>query len=292
MGRHGGVLTEWNAWSARVALLLAALFLAGCATGLVRDTIPSRSERLATAAQIASEAGMEGAVLALSPFSIQSYARGSGEAITIYIEGDGLAWLSSRRPSDDPTPINPLALRLAAADPASAVAYLARPCQYVASDAACGRRYWTNGRFAEEVVAAMNEAVSRTKDEADASQVHLVGFSGGGAVAALIAARRDDVASLRTVAGYLDHVRLNEERGVSPLSGSLDPMEAAGSLGQFPQLHFSGGQDEVIPVWVAERFVEAQPAEGCARQVTVPAAGHQQGWLASWPRLLAEPLPC
>jgi hypothetical protein len=45
-----------------------------------------------------------------------------------YQSGDGLAWLSSDVPSSDPTPLDPLALRLALAKPARNAAYLARPC--------------------------------------------------------------------------------------------------------------------------------------------------------------------
>ena len=118
---------------AAVAVLGAAA-LAGCATGLVRDTAPALEDRHAAAARIAQTADLEPSVLALSPFAIQSYRRGAGEDVTIYIEGDGFAWVSRRQPSTNPTPVNPLALRLAATDPSPAVAYLARPCQYVPLD--------------------------------------------------------------------------------------------------------------------------------------------------------------
>ena len=39
-----------------------------------------------------------------------------------------------------------------------------------------------------------------------------VGYSGGAAVAALVAGRRSDIVSLRTLSGYLDHVALNRAR--------------------------------------------------------------------------------
>jgi hypothetical protein len=35
----------------------------------------------------------------------------------LYIEGDGYAWKNRHEPSNDPTPMNPVAMRLAAADP-------------------------------------------------------------------------------------------------------------------------------------------------------------------------------
>jgi len=39
------------------------------------------------------------------------------------------AWLAVPRPSQDPTPVDPLALRLALVQPTGNAAYLARPCQ-------------------------------------------------------------------------------------------------------------------------------------------------------------------
>lgn len=266
--------------------LLTLLFLSACISNA-----PQLADRLETANNIAGAAGLTAAVLPLSPFPIQSYARGHGESVTIYIEGDGFAWASRSRQSSDPTPFNPLALRLAAGDPAPAVAYLARPCQYVMASA-CNRRHWGGARFSEEMIAAMDDAVSAAKANAGATHVHLVGFSGGGAVVALLAARRSDVASLRTVAGYLDHVALNEAINVSPLTDSLDPMEVAASLRDLPQLHLSGSADTVIPSWVAENFVGAQGEESCAQTIVLDGAGHNAGWAEAWPGLLDQTLPC
>lgn len=67
--------------------------------------------------------------------------------LRVYIEGDGHAWESRTRPSTNPTPRNPVALRLAMADPgADTVLYLARPCQYVQGEdrRQCSNRYWTS----------------------------------------------------------------------------------------------------------------------------------------------------
>lgn len=274
-------------WTTLSALLFATMvLLTACVSSM-----PAVDDRQGTADGIAAEAGLNGFILPLSPFLIQSYARGRGDSLTVYIEGDGFAWASRTQPSTDPTPFNPLALRLAARDPSPAVAYLARPCQYVMASA-CNRRYWAGARFSEEVIAAMDEAVSAAKSNAGASQVHLVGFSGGGAVVALLAVRRSDIASLRTVAGYLDHVALNEAINVSPLSGSLDPMQVASSLQNLPQLHLSGSSDNVIPPWVAENFVEAQGMDACAETVVIDGAGHNAGWAEVWPDLLDRALPC
>lgn len=251
----------------------------------------SVADRIMHAGEIAREGGLAPSVFQAGGFAIQSFARGQGDDLTIYIEGDGFAWQSRTQPSTDPTPLNPLALRLAVRDPATAVAYLGRPCQYVDSPT-CNRRYWGASRFSEEIIAAMDEAVSAAKSSAGAARVHLVGYSGGGAVVALLAARRGDVASLRTVAGYVDHVRLNAHYGVSPLDGSLDPMAVAPDLAAIPQLHFAGGEDGLIPPWVAEGFVAAQGDNACARVEVVAGAGHAQGWAPAWPQLLAMPLPC
>ena len=65
----------------------------------------------------------------------------------------------------DPTPRNPLALRLAAVDPADQVLYLARPCQYTAAETApdSDPKNWSSHRTAEAVVAAMGAAIDLAK---------------------------------------------------------------------------------------------------------------------------------
>ena len=107
--------------------------------------------------------------------------------LRVYIEGDGHAWESRTRPSTNPTPRNPVALRLAMADPgADTVLYLARPCQYVQGEdwRQCSKRYWTSARLGPEVMKSLDAAITLAKSDCGAEQVILVGFSGGGGAAA------------------------------------------------------------------------------------------------------------
>jgi pimeloyl-ACP methyl ester carboxylesterase len=174
------------------------------------------------------------------------------------------------------------------------VAYLARPCQYLdaAGDPSCQPEFWTSHRFAPEVIAATDQALTTLLALTSTSSLQLVGYSGGGAVAALVAAQRDDVVGLRSVAGNLDHQLWTARHRVDPLAGSLNPVAVAARLRGLPQLHFVGGKDKVVPAVLAESFLAAQGAGSCAAVVAVAGAGHATGWADSWPTLLATPFPC
>lgn len=226
------------------------------------------------------------------PFILTGFVKPGAESadtIHVYIEGDGRAWYGGR-PPDDPTPTDPVALRLALADGAPAVLYLARPCQLTtpATKKACGLPYWSSLRFSEEVVSSMNLAVEAFKKESGAKRIVIIGYSGGGAVAALIAARRDDVALLITVAGTLDHRVWTAHHEVPPLSGSLNPADQAERLASIPQTHFVGLEDEIVPPLVAESYMRALPSRKNARVVRIPGYDHPCCWVRDWPALLAR----
>ncbi|GAB7128667.1 alpha/beta hydrolase [Silvimonas sp. JCM 19000] len=209
-------------------------------------------------------------------------------SLTIYLEGDGLAWLAPDVPSDDPTPLNPLALRLALAQPQGRAVWLARPCQYAsAASAGCPRRYWTDARYAPEVIAATDLAISQLKTLYAATQIELVGYSGGGAVAALVAARRNDVTRLVTVAANLDIARWAQLLGLSPLHDSLNPADFAAHLQTTPQWLYVGADDAVVPAAVAESYAARFPV-GQRPVISVQAGfDHDCCWVQSWPRLWA-----
>ena len=118
-----------------------------------------------------------------------------------------------------------------------------------------------------------------------------MGFSGGGAVAVLVAARRTDVTSIRTVAGNLDHVTLHRRKQVSPLSGSLNAADVAAQVSTIPQIHFVGAEDDIIGAYVAESYRSRAAASNCIAIQTVSGASHGDGWEYMWPRLLAAQLP-
>ncbi|WP_096700832.1 alpha/beta hydrolase [Magnetospirillum sp. 15-1] len=260
-----------------VVLALAAL--SGCAT-LDRD---------ANADAIAGPAGMQRMIIKTDLFVLTTFARirDPGRPVTIYVEGDGLAWLSRTEPSQDPTPREALGLQLAALDPSPNVVYLARPCQFTAraKNPACDIPYWTGKRFAPEVIASMGQAVSQIAARVPGQKINLVGYSGGGAVAVLVAANRQDVATIRTVAGNLDHAEVNRLAKVSPLSGSLNAIDMAGQVAKTPQIHYSGAADTVVPPAIAERFRGAAPSPCIATKV-VAGASHETGWKERWTTLV------
>lgn len=269
--------------------------LAGCLLLLIAGC-GSVEKRAADADAIAATARMAKIPLRTDTFALMSYSHlvRSGEPITIYIEGDGKAWTTRTQVSLNPTPDNPLALRLAARDPAANVAYLGRPCQYVelGREKRCDDAYWTFKRFTPEVISAVDQAVSQLKARIGASGVHLVGYSGGGAVAALVAAGRSDVLSLRTVAGNLDHVALHTHHRVSQMPASLNAIDVAPKLAKIPQIHYSGSLDAVVPGFIASRFAERSGNGACIRLSTMQGANHEDGWVERWPNALKDIPSC
>jgi hypothetical protein len=218
----------------------------------------------------------------------QRPGRPEGGTLTVYLEGDGRAYVNRGRIAEDPTPDDPVALRLAVADPARSVLYLARPCQYVEGPETrnCRSFYWSTGRLAPEIVEATGRAIDAAEAASGAASLELVGYSGGGALAVLVAARRHDVVRLVTVAADLDLAAWTHLHEVSPLTGSLDPIDAAADVARVPQLHYAGAADAIVPPEIVAGFVRA--AGAAARMVVVPGYTHECCWVASWPELIAR----
>lgn len=271
-------------------LSLAAALLVACAS---TQPMPSGSERRDRAQQQVQQAGwawltLEDAdnrwpLVAAAP---RLHARSN--LLTVYIEGDGLAWLGSTRASPDPTPVEPVGLQVALQD-AQPAAWLARPCQYQPAAPACEPRWWTSHRFAPDVVAAMNTGLDALKRHTGAQDLFLVGYSGGGALAVLLADRRSDVVGLATLAGNLDTDEWTRRLGLARLSGSLNPAHMAQRVAHIPQIHFVGDRDTVMPPEVAMAY-EARSRQTPSRLQRVPGADHACCWSEHWPEL-ARHLP-
>jgi pimeloyl-ACP methyl ester carboxylesterase len=268
-------------------LLVIGAALAACSA---TDMVP----RARKASVIARDAGWSQRLIAVDRFDLASFsspATTGSELLTIYIEGDGLAFLDRATASDDPTPLDPLALRLALAAPQRPAAYVARPCQYVLPDHArnCGPALWTSRRYAPEVIDSLDRAADTLKASAGARRLVLVGYSGGGAVAAVLAARRSDVAGLITVVANLDLGYWVRRDKLAPLPGSLDPADFAGALAAVPQVHFTGGRDEVVGTDVARAYLARLPKPNRAAIVEIADYDHRCCWADHWRDLLARP---
>lgn len=197
--------------------------------------------------------------------------------LKVYIEGDGFAWIDRHTLSSNPTPVNPVALKLATMDTYENIAYIARPCQYI-TNKNCTKEYWSHKRFSKEVIQSINQAVSILKKQTKSNQIKLVGFSGGGAIAALLAAKRDDVKDIVTIAGNLNHELLNKHHNTSPMSGSLNPVDIASSISHIKQIHYIGGKDTIIPRKIAYSFKEASINFTNIQIIDIPNATHLNGW--------------
>ncbi|WP_024931170.1 hypothetical protein [Methylophilus sp. OH31] len=253
----------------------------------------SVNDRHMAAGQLVADAGWQRMDLNVGSFVLAAFVPPQlvqTETLTIYIEGDGLAWLNAHTPSFDPTPQNPLALKLALSDTAHPAVYLARPCQYVMVQAQrhCDTKYWTSHRFSPEVIEASDQAIAELKRRYRAQHLILVGYSGGGAVAALVAARRHDIAQLMTIAGNLDTTAWASSQHLSPLTGSLNPADFWQALLSVPQLHLIGEHDRVIDPLLTIAFQQRFPEGKQPTVIIVPAFDHHCCWLASWPKWMVD----
>ncbi len=267
------------------ALLSFAFLLTGC----VSNPFLSRSD---IANNIARSVDWQASEVPTDTFRLRVYMPRNIPRIrhvTIYLEGDGLAFIDRTRVSADPTPSDPQALRLAIAKP-TGTAYVARPCQYTLTrdEERCNFRYWTYERYSDAVVTSMSQAVDHVKSQFGATEITLVGYSGGGVIAALLAARRSDVALLVTVAANLDTDYWADYLEVPRLSGSLNPARLGHLLSRQPQVHVVGTDDEIVPPSVAQSYA-AKIDRSLLRTIKyVNNANHDCCWTELWPDIVRD----
>ncbi|MGR7922469.1 alpha/beta hydrolase family protein [Zobellella denitrificans] len=251
------------------------LLLAACSA-------PTGGQRLAEAEQTARAGGLRPlAVESRLPVAAWGRLTPESRRVHVYLEGDGTAWRGGGRPALDPTPRYPVALRLAAQDEHEAVLYLGRPCQYrMEPSRGCHFSVWTSERFAH--VAALEEAIGQWLGPE--RELVLVGFSGGANMAVQLAARLPNVVGLITVAGNLDAEAFRRYHRL-PAEAYGNNAALLGELAQLPQLHYSGGQDRVIPPGLSRQQLAPVLAQGhCAELAEGRQADHQGPWVIEWGR--------
>ena len=176
-------------------------------------------------AKTAQQFHVDAQAIATSQHTLQAFhpMSSTSKILRVYIEGDGRAWASRYRPSRDPTPDNLLVLQLMSVDTTRDKAYIARPCQFIMTEK-CSTQIWTKQRYSKAAVDSLDEALDRLKLKGSYQQLELIGFSGGATLALILAATRDDVLSVRTIAGNLDPAFVNKIHSVSKMPEAMNPV--------------------------------------------------------------------
>lgn len=283
--------------ASRTALTLLALFGLGMGVSGCSKTVGDIWKEEA-ANRLAVPANLHKRQIESGPYAITVFARTykRGAPAVIYIEGDGLDLLTTHEISKNPTPDYPLALHLATRDLNDNVIYMARPCQYsaLAGDiqSTCPPEAYTGQRFGVEAMDAMNGALDELKRRYGLNGFHLVGYAGGAVPATLLAAKRGDVLSLRTVAGFLDTAQLNEKDPASQSLSTLNPRDFARDLATLPQHHFYGAWDKTVSPTMYQTYSAAMGPSPCTRMSVIDEIDHQGGWTNRWASLLKYPVTC
>ncbi|GGY76674.1 hypothetical protein GCM10011613_21460 [Cellvibrio zantedeschiae] len=213
---------------------------------------------------------------------------GTSTRLHVYIEGDGVPFPSRFQIAKDPSPSNPMMLKLMELDTSKGL-YLGRPCYFSRSlpaltDEQCDSKLWTSARYSEEVVSSMVLALRQYLREHPAQGVSLIGHSGGGTLAMLMAARMGEVDQIVTLAGNLDIDAWARLHHYTALKDSLNPVELPVNVLPRKQLHFGGDKDDNIP----PEITQAMLARKGLQIKIIKNADHNCCWLANWGEILAQ----
>lgn len=269
------IVHSWCAHKHRWLLLLTVSLLAAC------SGIPD-------AEQLVDRYGLSLRQVAGGPFLLPVLARPDlqdGGALHVYLDGDGRPWLDRVR-AHNPTGRSTVALQLMLADPHPAL-LLGRPCYYQAGIPAppCEPDLWTEGRYSQPVLGALAEALGRLVSERQPASLVLVGYSGGGVLALLLAQQQTLPTTVVTLASNLDTEAWTEHHRHLPLTGSLNPAREIMPGSAFRQIHLAGALDGVVPPATTIRYRERHPnAEYRLRE----DFDHRCCWVEAWPGLLSE----
>jgi len=247
------------------ALILAAALLDGCAGRSSIDVLRTQGEP-----QVVEGEGFRHIVV-----------RRPGTApaeLHVYIEGDGVPYAHGAI-AHDPTSRSLLMLHLMSADPAQSL-YLGRPCYLgLYADRRCNAHYWTDRRFSPEVVASMRRVLLDEQARTGSTSLILIGHSGGGTLAVLLARALPQVDGVITIGGNLDTDAWSQLHNYAPLTGSenpalLDPLPIGTKA-----FHLVGSRDRVTP---SAMISNAARVIG-GTTIIYPGFTHTCCWEKVWP---------
>lgn len=273
---------RWGGW--RWTIALALLLIQACATPTGR-LIELASELELERSSIKA-AGFKMLVLdnINSTFTLEGFDDLEDGVMHVYLEGDGSPWKHRTIIMHDPTPRNPLMLRLMSYDRAPSF-YLGRPCYNgYFSDPDCNNSLWTSARYSEKVVRSMAIAIKAMAKRHNVQQLWLFGHSGGGALAMLLADRLPQVTRVVTLAGNLDTDAWTRHHQYTPLYSSFNPATSSTLRDSVWQWHLIGGSDVNIPSQLLRPVIMAQPA---ASGFEFPGFSHGCCWERIWPGILS-----
>jgi len=250
-----------------------------CFLGLAGCTTPA--ERFASAA---ANFGFYGFSLNSGVFDHQFYTNAkvtqdiNKDVLHVYLDGDGTPWEKHQWLTDDPTSRTPMILELIQQDKAAAI-FLGRPCyQGLNKTSACHYKYWTSHRYSKQVVDSMVKVLKLWLNKHPFKKVVLIGYSGGGTLAALMAPYLPEVQTIVTLAANLDVEAWSRYHGYKPLPESLNPAGIPLNA-NLRQIHIAGLEDNIVPAQIIESYAKKQ-----ANALYLPYAhfDHHCCWVKEW----------
>jgi hypothetical protein len=212
-------------------------------------------------------------------FTLSGVAKAQKQnTMRIYLGGDGKPWRKNE-PNTNPSGHNKLAFQLFKIDP-KATLYLSRPCydiEPMPSD--CKPKLWTSDRYSNRVIMALTEAIMKV---ASNSNIELVGYSGGGTLAVLLAQQLPQVTKVLTLSANLDQAAWTDLHNTPALSGSENPA-VNGERITGKELHLFGHNDLEVPAAINQRYFDNNPAANIG---VIDNFDHRCCWLEQWPEIL------
>ena len=254
-----------------------------CFLGLAGCTTPS--EHFAT---VAADFGFYGFSLNSGIFDHQFYTNAKAtqdineDALHVYLDGDGTPWENHQWIADDPTSRNTMILELMRQDKAATI-FLGRPCyQGLNKTSACHYKYWTSHRYSKQVVGSMVQVLKLWLNKHPFKQVVLIGYSGGGTLAVLMAPYVPEVKIIVTLAANLDVEAWSRYHGYNPLPESLNPACIVLNA-NLRQIHIAGLEDNIVPAQIIKSYAEKQ-----VNALYLPYAhfDHHCCWVKEWASIL------
>ncbi|MEM7070327.1 MAG: hypothetical protein AAF403_01035 [Pseudomonadota bacterium] len=270
--------------------ILVLLCVSGC--GSLQKKLSSNvlepAERYTQTDNLLKNNGFESIILSAEVFDVAAWAniKNAHQPISIFIEGDGFAYYSRHHISDDPTPTNAIAAKIAVNDLSDNRIYLARPCQYIINHGSnsthCRPSIWTRDRFSKNMLILYHDLLDELAERYNnKSGFHIVGYSGGGVFATLLGMFRDDVIDATAIASPLDIKAFIRYHRLSRLY-AVNPFDYKKRLYNTNLTLYLGSDDQIINKDVLEDFLDDMAGRKNFKLIEIENFEHEDDWHHIW----------